>query len=180
MTTGSGSSRTRDSESAQRLRLAVTVVIVLSVIGIAGGLLFSRGEGLSAGDVGLLLVPATVGLLIVALVFRPRAGRGRPPVSVEPGVQDAVVRALDNGGTTDPRIDALARQNAEWETGRGWFIGLTGAGAALQAGAAVFRAVVDDNWFQVGLSVLLAVCFGLTCWTAVKGRRRALRYLAGG
>ncbi|WP_249998054.1 hypothetical protein [Actinoplanes sp. M2I2] len=114
------------------------------------------------------------------VVFPFSTGRGRPPVSLEPGVQDAVVKALEEGGTSDPRIDERARRLAGWEVKRAWFIVLTGAGAVTQAGGAIFRVVTgNDDWFQVGLSATLAFSFAGTCWAAVRSRRRALRYLAG-
>ncbi|MCO8275025.1 hypothetical protein M1L60_31050 [Actinoplanes sp. TRM 88003] len=153
---------------------AIALLAVLVVVAFLAGLLAGLGDGLSGLDWALLLLVAVVGLgILVFVVERPWV-----PATVEPADQEAVARALDEGGTTDPRIDRLAREAAERAASRMWFVWLLGICAALQMAAAVTRAVVGGNWLLVVMSAVLCVSLGLTGWSTWTARRRAVRYLA--
>ena len=153
----------------------MALLAVLVVVAFLAGLLAGLGDGLSGLDWALLLLVAVVGLGMLAFVIE----KPWVPVTVEPTDQAAVARALDEGGSIDPHIDRLAREAAERAASRMWFVWLLGVCAALQMTAAVTRAVLGGNWFLVVMSAVLAVSLGLTGWSTVTARRRAMRYLTG-
>ncbi|WP_141714681.1 hypothetical protein [Micromonospora mirobrigensis] len=156
---------------------------VLVAVGLAVGLpaavvALMALDGREVGGPGLLttflltLMPAALGTAIALEYGRRRPGRlGRPP---KPGDAPEVRQALGAGHSDDPRVDALARKEAERRLGERWILWLLGAGVLLE----VLLVVGATRPSSRVVAVLLAAFWGAAGWRRWRGLREARAYLA--
>ncbi|RKN49423.1 hypothetical protein [Micromonospora endolithica] len=118
----------------------------------------------------LMLIPPLVGA-VVALVFGRRLIKRMPPLA---GADPATKRALRDGSTNDPRIDALARDEATRTLARGW----VRWAAALPLLAHLAQVLLDDDLFLRAGNALGVVLWALVIVLRQRAHRLARRYLA--
>ncbi|SCE66742.1 hypothetical protein [Micromonospora mirobrigensis] len=169
-----------DGHRRQR-RLDLYVLSALLVLGVAAG-----ATALLAGDGTVdrdelwpvflvMLVPPLVGV-VVALVFGRRITRRLPPqTGADPATMRRAKRALRDGHTDDPRVDALARDMATRILAQGWLLWV-GVLLLLTQGS---RLALDDDLFVRVTGAVGALAALFLIWVHLHGRRRARTYLAG-
>ncbi|SCG46614.1 hypothetical protein GA0074704_1919 [Micromonospora siamensis] len=119
----------------------------------------------------LTLIPAALGAAI-ALEY----GRRRPdrldwsPIT---GAAPAARQALRAGHTDDPRVDALARKEAQRRLGERWLIWIFGTVALSQVVGAI-----GGRPSRVLLAVLSVGLWSVYAWQRRRGLREARAYLA--
>ncbi|MDG4808246.1 hypothetical protein O7634_15950 [Micromonospora sp. WMMD1120] len=173
---------TGDGTAARRRTRGLTVVAITLLLAavaaaFAVGALIDDGDVASSGPLAWLLVisaPAMVGAAVALLVTRWRRSDPTRSVGSVPGSLRQVKAALRDGRTTDPRIDALARKEAERQVSQRWVSWIYGAALAAQVLLVVGTDRTSTRWVS-GLGVLAwATALGLH-WVAI---RRARRYLS--
>ncbi|WFE49933.1 hypothetical protein [Micromonospora sp. WMMD1155] len=113
---------------------------------------------------------AAVGAAVALLAGHRLPG---PPAAGTP--DPAVRQALRAGHTDDPRVDALARREAERRRGGRWVLWILGAGVLLEALLVVGASHLSTRVIAVALGALWAT----QGWMRWRGLREARRYLAG-
>ncbi|WP_305785080.1 hypothetical protein [Symbioplanes lichenis] len=125
--------------------------------------------------VGLLLVVA--GATAVVLVIRRRLDNPELVAGLDRPSQRDVARALRNGRTDDPRIDAIIRQSAPRVISTRWVIVVFALVAALDVYLAA-EEIADRDWNGLVLRLASAVLFTLFAayqWTQVRRYRAYVR-----
>ncbi|MEV1154283.1 hypothetical protein AB0J27_02590 [Micromonospora chokoriensis] len=113
---------------------------------------------------------AAVGAAVALLAGHRLPG---PPAARTP--DPAVRQALRAGHTDDPRVDALARREAERRRGGRWVLWILGAGVLLEALLVVGASHLSTRVIAVALGAYWAT----QGWMRWRGLREARRYLAG-
>ncbi|MBM0277959.1 hypothetical protein [Micromonospora tarensis] len=121
----------------------------------------------------LILAPAMVGVAVALLVTRLMPSNPTRSGGSHPGSLRQVKAALRDGRTTDPRIDALARKEAERQVSQRWVRWIYGAALAAQVLLVIGTDRPSSRWVA-GLGAL--------AWATALGlhrvaTRRARRYL---
>ncbi|MFG2045893.1 hypothetical protein ACGFIW_00485 [Micromonospora sp. NPDC048935] len=164
---------------SSRLTKAAVVLLVVTVpVAFVVGLLIAdreRGAGGLLIRLLLLLVPAAVGVAIALLVNawmtrNPSMSGGTDPTSLR-----RVKAALRHGRTTDPRVDALARKEAEQQIRRRWLPWAIGVALVMQ----VLLAIGTDRTSTRWTSGLGAVAWAALLCQHWRTTQRARRYLTG-
>ncbi|MET8041765.1 hypothetical protein ABZU25_12985 [Micromonospora sp. NPDC005215] len=178
----SGQSTAADEQLTHRRQrrstylVAAIVVIATAALGTATFV----GRGTVKSDqllvsFALMLIPPLIGA-VVALVFGRRLIRRMPPTAgADPATKQQIGRALRDGSTDDPRLDALAREEARLRVGQRWLLWLFAVVVLTQLSALVTAA----NPFTRVLAVLLILLMAGSAWYRWRGLREARRYLAG-
>jgi membrane protein YdbS with pleckstrin-like domain len=163
-------------------KFILVVLTVLSVAAVSSTFVFSEPHRLSVPGVAVTALPVLVlaGVALVAIRTWSRHD-SEPQLSfgADREVQRAVARALRDGGTADPRIDALARDAAERGRRQQGLIRLHAVLAMVFAVLFLRYAVEGDGWFIVAIFGLLTATQILMVHTCWRVRRRAARYLEG-
>ncbi|MFI5497293.1 hypothetical protein [Actinoplanes sp. NPDC051859] len=163
---------------ARRVATGVALSIFLIVVVVA--FLMSDDDSWSVSDVAVLLVPTVVGSLLLLLIFRLlRRQEDNPQLlfGADKADRAAVQRALRAGSTTDPRIDALARDTARHAVRRPWLLWWLVGLIVLSTALLVVRVIDGDTWREIGLSGLNSALFTAVAARLVMDRRRAQRFL---
>ncbi|WP_425781851.1 hypothetical protein [Micromonospora sp. DT53] len=155
--------------------VAALVVVLFAALGTAAFV----GRGTVKSDDLLvtfawMLVPPLVGA-VVALAFGRRLIRRMPQTAgTAPATKRRVERALRDGSTDDPQLDALARKEAQLRISQRWLLWLFAAGVLTQL-LTLVSAVRPSTRL---LAVLLILLWGGAAWFRWRGLREARRYLA--
>lgn len=164
---------------ARRVGTAVALVIFLGVVLVS--FLLAGQESWSLGEIALLLAAPLVGVALLLVLFRHLGAQERDP-QVLSGAgradQRAVEGALRAGRSADPRIDALARDEARRTVRRRWVPWLYVSVVVLQAGLMVLNVIEGDGRQQVSFGLLL-ILWCVLLWQLLARRRRSRRYLGG-
>ncbi|MGC4807098.1 hypothetical protein [Micromonospora sp. DT233] len=167
--------RRRDGWLIAGVLLVVAVVAVLAVL--AGEVL--GGDGWLAGKRPwlaflIMLVPPLLGA-VVALTVGRRLLRRMPPAAADPETMRRVKRALRDGSTDDPRVDALARDQATRILARRW---MPWVSVLLLAAQLAFFFLGSGDAVQKTVAGVGVVCWAGLIVAFLRSRRRARRYLA--
>ncbi|MEW2428248.1 hypothetical protein AB0877_09560 [Micromonospora sp. NPDC047644] len=158
---------------AAMVLLAATVPATFAI-----GMLISDGKR-DADDsliqLLLLLVTAALGVAVVLLINAWMTRNSSVSDGADLASRRRVKAALRDGSTTDPRIDALARKEAEQQVRRRWVFWALGAVLALQTLNAVSTDRTSTRW-TAGLAALVWAVLLYQHWRTTQ---RARRYLAG-
>ncbi|RAO26316.1 hypothetical protein PSN13_06340 [Micromonospora saelicesensis] len=169
-----------ENRGRQRPRSTYVVAALVVVLFAALGTAAFVGRGTVKSDDLLvtfawMLIPPLVGA-VVALAFGRRLMRRMPQTAgTAPATKRRVERALRDGSTDDPQLDALARKEAQLRLGQRWLL-LLFAVVILTQLPALVNAV---NPFTRVLAVLLILIMLASAWYRWRGLREARRYLAG-
>ncbi|MGC5306830.1 hypothetical protein [Micromonospora zamorensis] len=178
--TNTGRERGVQARGRQRPRSTYVVAALVVVLVAALGTAAFVGRGTVKSDdllvtFALMLIPPLVGA-VVALAFGRRLIRRMPQTAgTAPATKRRVERALRDGSTDDPQLDALARKEAQLRLSQRWLLWLFAAGAGTQ----VLVLVSADSSFTRVLAVLLLLLWAGAIWYRWRGLRAARRYLAG-
>lgn len=169
-----------ENRGRQRPRSTYVVAALVVVLVAALGTAAFVGRGTVKSDDLLvtfawMLIPPLFGA-VVALLFGRRLIRRMPKTAgVGPATKRRVELALRDGSTDDPRLDTLARKEAQLRLGQRWLLWLLAALTSTQ----VLVLVSADSWLTRVLAVLLILLWGGAAWHRWRGLREARRYLAG-
>jgi hypothetical protein len=164
----------------RRGRRVAIAVALLCVLAVPVGLLVSGDGRWSLGRSAVLFIFVFVFAVVLAALYPlSRRQDRKAPLAFGAGkaTRRAVRRALRTGKAPDVRIDALARDTASKTLRSTWQLWLFVGVAGLQIIAAVLRAVGGASPQQVGLSVLIILCFAAGLAVIVVNRRRSRAYL---
>ncbi|MDG9678193.1 hypothetical protein [Micromonospora sp. DH14] len=158
---------------SNRLTLAAVVLLLASVpAAFAVGVLIADGKRNAGGLLPLLfLLPAAVGVAI-ALLVNALLSR-RPSDGADPTSLRRVKAALRDGRSPDPRIDALARKEAEQQVRRRWLPWVLVVALAMQ----VLLAVGTDRTANRWVAGLGAAAWAVVFYQQWRATQRARRYL---
>ncbi len=165
----------------QRGRLLAIAVALLCAFAVPVGLLVSGDGAWSARHLAVPLILAGVlAVVLVGLYPLSRRQDRKAPLAfgADKTTRRAVRRALRTGKAPDARIDALARDTATRTVQSAWQLRLFIGVAVLQVIAAVLRAVDGASPQQIGLSVLISLCFAGSIAMIIANRRRSRAYLS--
>ena len=163
-------------------RFVVIFLVVFLLFGVLSSLAFRDSGEWSVGEVVVLALPPLVVLLAAAvavLVWRRRDQDPQLSLGADRMTQRAVLRALRDGGTADPRVDALARDAAERGTRPARLIWLYGLLTVALAAVCISN-LVERDWFLAAVFALATVAQAVSVYTFWQNRRRAIRYLEAG
>ncbi|MET8088721.1 hypothetical protein [Micromonospora sp. NPDC005220] len=163
---------------SNRLTMTAVVLLLASVLAtFAVGVLIADGKGNAGGLPPLLflLLPATVGIAVALLVNALMTRNPSPSDGTDPTSMRRVKAALRDGRTTDPRIDALARKEAEQQVRRRWSPWALGVALAMQVLLAVGTDRTPTRW-TAGVG---AVAWAVVLYQQWRTTQRARRYLTG-
>ncbi|MEU1585368.1 hypothetical protein [Micromonospora sp. NPDC005710] len=155
--------------------VAAIVVVSAAAMGTAAIVDGDTGWSNLLASFALMLIPPLVGV-IVALVFGRRLIKRLPRTAgADPATRRRIGRALRDGSTDDPRLDTLARKEAEQQVRRRWLPWALGVVLAMQ----VLHAISTDRTATRWTAGLGAMAWALVLYQQWRVTQRARRYLAG-
>lgn len=163
-------------------RVVFIVLAVLVLFSVLSSFAFSGPRSWSAAEIAVTALPILLAVSLTVLATRAWRRQDRDPqlsLGADRETQRAVARALRDGGTTDPRVDALARDAAERSKGRAWLIWLYGLLTAVFTALLIRNVMAGGDWFTIAAFALPMMAQALLMYTFWQLRRRAVRYLRG-
>lgn len=163
-------------------RLVFAVLAVLVLLSVVSTFAFSGPSSWSAAEIAVTALPVLLAVSLMVLATHAWRRQDRDPqlsLGADRQTQRAVARALRDGGTTDPRVDALARDAAERSKGRAWLVWLCGLLTVVFAVLLIRGVVTGGDGLTIAASALPMMAQALLVYTFWQLRRRATRYLQG-
>ncbi|WP_306204297.1 hypothetical protein [Actinoplanes sp. RD1] len=165
--------------AAKRIRLLLLVpAIAAATVVLAFGVAMDGSAGTRGWifiGVGLVLIAA--GAAAMMLVVRRRLANPELVSGLDRSSQREVARALRNGRTDDPRVDAIIRQSAARVIRTRWLTAVFALVAALDVYLAA-EDIADRDWDGLVFRLVSAVLFTLFAayqWNQVRRYRAYLR-----
>ncbi|AGL20954.1 hypothetical protein [Actinoplanes sp. N902-109] len=171
--------RQRSADGLQRavpVAVAVGGVIFAVILAFAVGL---RGDLHSGSSLVVVLagLAAAVAIVMTTVYFARRRADSAPLLfGADRPTRGAVREALRTGGTSDPRIDALARDAARIGRSQRWVV-VTAAFVALIEAASLVTRIIEGEWFRAATAGALLVLMGVVAATKTVELRRHRAYL---
>ncbi|WP_030487384.1 hypothetical protein [Micromonospora chokoriensis] len=155
--------------------VAAVVVVGAAAMGTAAIVDGETGTSDLLVAFALMLFPPLVGAVVALILGRRLIRRTPPTAGADPATRRRIGRALRDGSTDDPRLDALARREARLRVGQRWLLWVFAAGVLTQLPALVSGA----HPFTRVLAMLLILLLVAAAWYRWRGLREARRYLTG-